>query len=284
MKKLMSLLLCLALVFVASAPAFAADIEVEAQPISVTINEYQALKELAEESSVALAQAGYSSNEITAIQNYHETYVTHVSNLNTLSDAALSANGYSASQITTIRSFSGTEAELTSLGATLTIYSTPTAFSYTTGGRTTGRLAYNWYWTGIPAIKMKDMVAASWNNWVVTDNSSYVSYYSVNTGAYYTQEEATFEYASNDVLTGAGHKFYMTMSDNYYYAKSGGGTFDVKSDGLYQKDFYYYIEYGHATLSYDIGFGVSIPGGVAASINFSVVTADAGSDSGSYVW
>lgn len=35
---------------------------------------------------------------------------------------------------------------------------------------------------------------------------------------------------------------------------------------------------------YDIGFSVSVPGGGAGSISFSVVTAYAGSDSGSHRW
>lgn len=92
---------------------------------------------------------------------------------------------------------------------------------------------------------------------------------------------------SNGPVLQSHQHAHVEVKGGYYekvYAKSGSGHFNVESDGLYQKDFYYYIEYGHATLSYDIGFSVSVPGGGAGSISFSVVTAYAGSDSGSHRW
>ncbi len=284
MKKFLSIILCLTMVFAMSATAFATEADSNLQPQQVTINEYEALKQLSEVSPSVLSKAGYTSDEISKIKNYNQTYYNHITELQTLSDTALANHGYTASQIDVIKNFTGTEEQMLLASASLDIYSTTALFSYTTGGRTTGRLAYNWNWSGVPAIKMRDMVAASWNNWVLTDNSSYVSYYGVNTGTFYTTESATYTNPTNNTWNGGGHKFDMTKSDNYYYAKSGGGTFDVESDGLYQKDFYYYIEYGHATLSYSIGFSVSVPGGGAGSISFSVVTAYAGSDSGSYRW
>lgn len=202
-----------------------------------------------------------------------------------LSDDALLKNGYTQEQLDIIHNFTGTDAEMARLGAELTLYSTTALFKYTSGGRTTGRLAYNWYWTGVPAVKTRDMVAATWNGWSVIGNSSYVTYYGMDTGEYYTQESAEYKLPEDDTLvSGAGHRFSMTKSNNYYYAQRGGGTFDVESDGLYQKDFYYYIEYGHATISHNIGFTVSVPGGFSGSITWTVVTTKADKNQGSYKW
>lgn len=283
MKKFLSLVLCLTMVFSLSAINSAAE-NGNPQQQEIIINEYEALKQLAEESSATLSKAGYTSDEIMQIKNYNQTYANHITELQTLCDTALSNHGYTVDQIDIIKNFTGTEEEMSLLGSSLNIYSATALFSYTNGGRTTGRLAYNWNWVGIPVIKTRDMVATSWNSWTVTGNSSYISYYSVN-GEYYDTESATFTYPTNDTWNGAGHKFDMTRSDNYYYAKSGGGTFDVRSDGLYQKDFLYYIEYGHSTLSYNIDFSVGIPGGASGSISFSHNSVKkAGGDSGSYIW
>lgn len=284
MKKLLSIILCLTMIFTSSSAVFAAEENSKSQPKQATINEYQALKQLAEKSPSALSKSGYSSTEIAKIKNYNEIYYNHITKLQTLSDTALKNNGYTESQINVIKNFTGTEEQMSRASSSLNIYSTTTLFKYTRGGRTTGRLAYNWSWKGIPAVMTKDMVAASWNSWTLTSETSYVDYYGINTGKFYTSERAKYSNPTNSSWNGGGHKFDMTKSDNNYYAKSGGGTFNVESDGLYQKDFYYYIEYGHATISYNIGFGVSVPGGAAGSISFSVSTAYAGSDSGSHRW
>ncbi|MGL5254255.1 MAG: hypothetical protein ACRC9L_04535, partial [Brevinema sp.] len=136
--------------------------------------------------------------------------------------------------------------------------------------------------TGVPAFKRYDMVATSWNDWRVLSNTSYVSYYGVNTGTFLQQDSCIFTEPKNDhKLSGAGHKFVMQKQDNAYFAKKGGGTFDLESDTVAPKDFDYYIEYGHTRLATDIGFSVGI-GGADGSITFDVATIWAGSDSGEW--
>lgn len=277
-------LLCLGMVLSLSMTTFAAEPNGISHRGQFVINEYEALKQLAQNTASCLSKEGFSSTEIAQIKNYKQTYANHIAELQTLPESVLAKHGYAAGQIEVIKNFTGSEEQMTLAAASLNIYSTPTSFKYSPNGRTTGRLAYNWSWAGVPVVKMRDMVAASWNNWILTDESSYVSYYGVNTGNFYTSESATYTAPDNDAWNGGGHRFNMTKSDNYYYAKSGGGTFDVESDGLYQKDFYYYIEYGHATLSYNIGFAVSVPGGAAGSVSFTVTTAYAGHDAGSHRW
>ncbi len=285
MKKLVSIALCLVMLFILPANALAADTPINnANACRASINEYEALQALAKESPIVLAEKGFSYEEINMIQDYKQTYSDHITSLQDLSEDVLARHGYTAEQIAAIKNFNGSESQMALAAASLNIYASTVSFEYTEGGRTTGRLAYGWNWSGVPVIKLRDMVAASWNSWVLTDQSSSVGYFNVNTGNPYRSESATFVYPSSSTWNGAGHRFNMTISDNNYYAKSGSGYFNVQSDGLYQKEFYYYIEYGHATLSYNIGFSVSVPGGGSGSITFSVATTYADSDSGSYCW
>ena len=286
MKKLTSVLLCIAMLCAISIPTQAVETEAAEKQTSVTINEYETLAKLSKESTNTLTRAGYSSTEIAAIRNYCETYTEHVNTLNSLSDEVLTTHGYTPSQIATIRSFKGTETELTRLAAELTLYTTLAAFSYEPGERTVGTLVYNWEWTGVPAFLLRDMVAVAWNNWYLLQNTSNINYYSLYSGAFYTDTTAEYCEPTNGYWLGGGHRFDMTMTDNTYYAKSGGGSFKVQSDVHAMKDFYYYIEYGHAIVSPNISFGVSIsyPPSASATISFSVATTTAGSKSGAYLW
>lgn len=250
------------------------------QETSLTLNEYELAEQLAAQTPEILSENGFDSSEIASIKNYKEVYREHIAYLNTLSNDALIKNGYTNEQISIIRSFSGSETEMRRLGGTLTLTATPGTFSYD-GDYSRGTLSYSWNWKNIPAFKMQDMVAASWNNWAVTNNTSSVKYYNVNTGAYYTTQSATFSQDGNGVL-GAGHKFQESLSDNYYYAKSGTGSFTLKSDVHAKKDFYYYVAYGHSQIVASISFSVGIGGG-DASISFSTGTVISGDEHGSKV-
>ena len=285
MKKLLSIAFCLAMLITLPATAFASDMPTNNVNVrQASINEYEALKALSKESVAVLSEKGFSSAEISKIQNYKQTYSEHIMSLQGLPTDVLAKHGYSPKQISAIKNFNGSEAQMSLAAASLDIYSTITNFKYKAGDRTTGRLAYGWEWTGVPSFELCDMVAASWNSWHLTGQNSSIGYFNINTGEHYDSDSADFVTPKNSEWNGAGHRFTVGKSDNHYYAKSGSGFFTIESDGLYQKDFYYYIEYGHATFSSNIGFSVSVPGGAAGSISFSVTTAYAGSDSGSYRW
>ena len=118
-----------------------------------------------------------------------------------------------------------TESELLRIGGTLTLSSTPVNFKHEKEQRTTGRIDYEWYWTGIPAYKLNDVVAISWNDWAIIDEYAYVSYVGLNTGTFYTSKAATFTYPKNDTkVLGGGHKFLVGIENNYYYASNGIGA------------------------------------------------------------
>lgn len=275
MKKVVSFLLCSVLLFTACLVAFAQD-----NSVTIYINEYELAERMAMQTPATLASEGFDSAEIATLKNYKNIYRNHIASLNELSDEALQKNGYSKSQIELIRSFTGSEQEMRRLGATMTLTATTSNFRYN-GNYTVGTLKYNWAWQSVPVFKMTDMLAVSWNNWTVTANSSAIKYYKVTTGEYYTQKSATFTQDSNGVL-GAAHKFAVSLSDNYYYAKSGSGSFTVQSDTHSKKDFYYYISYGHSQVQPTISFSVSAGGG-EASIGFTSGTSIPASAKGSAV-
>lgn len=282
MKKFLSIILSLAMVFTLSVTAFAAErpVIVPSRTVKVTLNEYELAKKLAAESSSTLATKGFTSREIDNIVNYQEVYRKHIQKLNTLNETTLANNGYSQKQINMIRNFTGSDIEMARLGAELTISSKPHSFHYTEGDLTTGRLTYRWSWNGIPCFKMEDMVAVSWNDWNVVRDTSFVNYYGVNTADFYKSESATFTTDGNGVH-GAGHNFDVSIEGNYYYAQSGGGGFEIESDTFAKKNFFYYIEYGHSQVVASTNFSVGIGGG-DASIDFSFGVVNADDDKGQY--
>lgn len=245
----------------------------------VVINEYELLKELSSKSESTLSEKGYSSKEIQKLKNFHQIYVDHLNELKKLDDSTLKKLGYTPKQIIVLRDFDESEEQAISLAADLRIYSSTANFNYD-GNYSRGRLVYNWYWTGVPSFKLQDAVAVSWNNWAVESNTSYVSYYTVNTGDFYTNKNATFT-TEGHTYEGAGHKFNVSMSDHYYYAQRGGGTFDVRSDSHIEKDFAYYIAYGHQMILPSITFSLT-PGGGAASLSFNNGTVIQDANTGEY--
>lgn len=267
MKKLFSVILSLVILLGVNANA----IEIKNDNnINIVINEYDLIKNISEEYSENFQEYGLDSQQYKDILNYKDIYRKHINELNKLTDNSLKNNGYDDQQISIIRSFTGSEDEMSRIGASVTIKASTSGFKYD-GDYTRGTLKYTWSWSGVPVFKTQDMLAVSWNGWDVTSNVGYADYYGINSGNIYTTKAATYTEDGNGT-EGAAHKFKMAIEDNYYYAKDGGGTFTVKSDTHAKKDFYYYMEYGHSQItvsgpSFTVGTG-----GGSGSISFSFGT------------
>jgi ribosomal protein S8 len=202
------------------------------------LNEFEYMQELATNTDSILSERGYNLREIAEIRNYEDIFCEHINELNKLDDRTLESIGYSEIQINGIRNFSGTKDEMTLLSATMSLSATTVSFVYD-GNYSRGRIAYTWSWSGAPACLLADMIAVSWNVWAVESQVSYVNYYHINTGVALATLSATYTQDGNGT-SGAAHKFSMRYGD-YYYARSGSGNFDVRSDVHAKKDFYYYI-------------------------------------------
>lgn len=235
------------------------------------VNEFEAMEELAELPVAELADIGYEDQEIEQIKNYKDIYIEHVENLNTKSDGALKAFGYSDEQIRIIRNFNGTDAELRAVGSEVKI-SASGSLTYD-GDYTNGKLYYHWSWDGVPAFKMKDEIAISWNDWECVSDEGEVYYYNVNTGAA-TEKTGAVTLDEGDLESdGVAHRFTVAIEDNYYYAKSGGGSFTVRSTvhgSNVKKNMNFYMAYGHSQMNFtgSISFSVG-KGGADGSISFS---------------
>ena len=233
-----------------------------------TVSEYEVIANLARRSSNDLIDAGYSLQEIQNIKNYKELYVEHIGELNNLSTEVLKEHGYTNSQIYDIRNFTGAESQIARVGATVTLQVNITSLKYD-GNYTRGTVIYSWLWNGVPEFKMKDIVAFAWNDWSVEAQRSNVSYMNIQTGKYIDNHPAT--YTEENVQTmGAAHRFNVSEDNNYSYAKTGDGSFSVKSDVHARKDMYLYASYGHSEiLASAPSYSVSTSGS-SLSISFSL--------------
>lgn len=244
----------------------------------VTINEYEMMEQLSEETDTRLVSLGYSLTEVSQINDYKEVFCAHIESLDSLSDDVLYNNGYTKEQIKTIRNFSGTEEEMRSVAASVSVSASITSHYYD-GDYTYAKLVYNWLWSGVPAFKSFDVIGASWNDWFITSKSLTVKYYNKDTGAYYSTLSPTF-IGANLGTVGGGYKFRLATSDNVNYGKVGSGSYNLKSDVHAKKDIAYNISYGHSQIvvsSPSISIG---NGGVSGSISFSFGTVEAASVSG----
>lgn len=236
--------------------------------ICVTVSEYEVISELAKRSSTDLINAGYSAQEIQDIRNYKELYVEHIVGLNDLSTEALKEHGYTDSQIYEIRNFTGSEAQIARIGATMTLQADITSLKYD-GKYSRGTIIYSWLWNGIPEFKMKDIVAFAWNDWIVETQRSSVSYMNIQTGKYTNEKSATYVTANLQTM-GAAHRFNVSEDSNYSYAKTGNGSFTVRSDVQTRKDMYLYASYGHSeAIASAPSYSISVTGG-GFSISFSL--------------
>lgn len=287
-KKISSILLVITLVLGTMGLSFANE---QTEKTNYSINEYDMFKELSKRDVSELSSLGYSKQEVDDIKSYEDIYIKHIEMLSTLSEKALFNHGYSKEQIQLIKDFNHSEKStlsrnqyemdrtLSRLGASLSLNTYATGFSYD-GDYTRGKLKYSWSWSGIPAFKTTDAVVASWNNWIVEDESCKVYYHQINSGSYSKKKSANFIEESNGT-EGAGHEIDMAINDNYYYAKRGSGTLEIRSDVHAKKDFRAYIEYGHSQVVTSVGFSIS-NGGASGSINFSWGIKKADSDTAKF--
>ncbi|MFA1821800.1 hypothetical protein ACDX78_16735 [Virgibacillus oceani] len=264
MKKIVGLLVVLLSLFIFSVSISAAEKESN-NDNDVYINEYEALKQLSKNSSSQLMNMGYSKDEIKVIQNLEEEYANHLKSYSKLSDNELDNLGYSEGQIDLLRTYKGTEEETIRLAATLNLRLNAHYVTHNSStNRTNARLGFTWTWSGVPVFKTTDIIGVSWNDWSVTGSRASVTYVP-QTGAPGTRYgTGTILSNSGPNSAGRGVRISMTQDDNYWWARSGSGHFDLRGNSANRKDLSAYAAYGHTTLSISPGF--SIPG--YGSINF----------------
>ena len=275
MKKLLCGLLSLAMGVFVSVPAAAADVLAE-QIVSPTMvvqvfNEFEAMEAMSQIPIEELIETGYDEMDIAQIQNYKQRYIDHVKDLDSKTDDVLKAVGYTDEQIEIIRNFHGTDSELRAIGSKVNI--TARGSLSHDGQYTKGTVYYSWEWSGIPSFKMKDEIAISWNDWECLNDNGVVYYYDKITGASTGRVAQVETDKGNTETEGIAHRFDVAMNDNYYYAKKGSGSFEVRSTVFgpnVKKNMNYYMAYGHSQLNFSGSISFSVgTGGAEGSISFS---------------
>lgn len=243
--------------------AYATSEEIKSQidfpAICETMNEYEVISILAEQSTNDLLAIGYTYQEIQDIRNYKQLYTEHIEELSNLDTNVLKAHGYSISQIYDIKNFTGNEEQISNIAAYVELNAEVSRFGFD-GEYTRGTFIYSWKWHGIPQFKLKDIVAVGWNDWKTESERSTVSYMNIETGQYIYSKSATFS-SENVATNGVAHKFSVSEDSNYSYASTGNGSFTFRSDTHCRKDLYFYASYGHSRfVMTDPSFSVSFSG------------------------
>lgn len=223
MKKFLSTIFCLTMVFSLSATAFAT----ETNPKTVT-NEFEAMLLLNEMSTSELTTRGYNADEINTIRNATTIYDEHMELLATIPDENLSAAGYTPTQIQGIKAFDPeTATDSTRAALSAECITTSTIDSYT---GTTGRVTSEFYWDGVPAFKMTDILVAIWNNWEPQGRSANIKYTHLYGSEPSYWRPPTYKDPDGDMTSfGGGFSYPAALQDNYFYASEGFSIFVLKS-------------------------------------------------------
>lgn len=255
MKKLLSIILCLAMVFSLSATVFAAEPTIE----RTVTNEYEAILLLQESSPSELSEQGYSESEINTIQNADSLFDEHIALLATLPDTSLTSAGYTDEQIIGIKSYNANTAT-TSDKARLSAQCETTSYIDNYTG-TTGRVTSKFVWNGIPAFKMKDILITAWNNWQITGKAANVKY----THIYGTQpsfwQAPTYQTPEGGMTSyGSGYYYPAALQDNYFYASEGYSIFVLSRQSSSHLETIARVSHqqGIASLSFSISSGFDI--------------------------
>lgn len=223
MKKILSALLSISLLFALSAPAFAVS------PIEKNVtatNEFDAILMLGKMTDNELTARGYDSQEIATVRNAASVFDDHIEFLATMSEENLSAVGYSPAQIRGIKSYDpATATNSTRSALSGECITTSTIDNYT---GTSARVTSEFEWVGIPAFKMTDVLITVWNNWQLEGKTANVKYTHIyGTESSFWQAPTYQPPESGMTSYGSGYNYPAALQDNYFYASEGFSIFTL---------------------------------------------------------
>jgi len=252
LKKIISIVTIFALLF-SSVTSFAQDSSISEE--NVEINEFQWAKEMSLISEDELRNDGFTDLEIESIKNYKEVFDKHLNEIALLPEKQLKYLGYDEKQVTLFKEYSGAEEEMAILSASCSVSLEVDNFTYD-GSKTKARLTSEFEWNGIPAFKMTDILALSWNNYVQTGKYGQVTYRYIYGGQPDYMETASYLAPSGGMTSyGGGYSFNVSDADNYYYTQSGYAIFVIEKLG--ENHLEAHTEYGHQKLITSLSFSVS---------------------------
>lgn len=271
MKKILSVLLSMVLVFGYTTMVFASDNgQVPVQ--KVTISEYQMIvnQEKTINNEIKKLQAEkFKNNDVTeydkkldelfqkmnAVKEEYKKLDEHIRSLKNRSKEDLEKFGYTSQQIEAIQNYDGSQEMMALASASLSIYAYITSFYRNTSDYYTYlQIGYVWSWSGLPNYWYTDCITAIWNksytNYANTNRITYTNFNDVNTTTFYDNVNLN----SPDRMD-----FKFPMKNNQgYFANYGTGSIYLKQ--LDYNNFYhdinFKISYGHeyVSLVFEAGF------------------------------
>ena len=278
-KKFLSFALALTIITVLSMPAYAYSAGKEK---IFSINEWDEYQRVVSMSDNELLEAGYTKEDITQIRNFN--YEEEIKKRAALDDETLKAYRYTDHEIKELREAAEMEKIPESVMRSISSSTMTSELkyqgngSYVAGGSTMYYvdMKYSWSWSRIPYFTLMDMVAIAYNS-SVSNQFIYTSVSGYNLRCHF-QPLSSMDSAISQVKNWT----YSTSKPNYisakfaigYYDDSGALTHFVYSGyGFFRltnrsnnAQLYVDAAYGHATISINPSYSVSVSG---ASIGLS---------------
>lgn len=280
MKKFLSIILSLAMVFSLSATAFAA--ENTSTQIGVTYtNEYDYLVMLQNSTPEELAELGMTQEDVTATVN---AFYEAIAERATLSDETLIGYGYTPDEIDTLRAYNPVSratvaaADLRAITGTLT-----GTIKLNNCGTKYATFRYEWSWDHSPIMTLKDSAAMRWIGYdsngyeldlTKTSETVNIDYYWGTTYEFSRtgSQEANLEFNAINVQFEESELFQSstTMTEEAY-AKKGSIKVSLQVDSSVNNNINYIkvaALYGHTTIGPNFP-SISLSPAGSISISFS---------------
>lgn len=284
MKKILSFILSLAMIFSLAATASALtdgpDIPTEPAAYTVTINEYDVYVEARNATDKELQSRGVSAAHIDLIKS--DAIENELLEKAALSADELSRMGYNNSQIAILKNYTGDSIE--NAPELRGVFADMTAKVYKVSANTSSlKVRFFWEWSNVPALAgdlIVDLIAIRWQGTNTSGQPINVAFNSNESSANINYYSRIDRYKYNSPLTVVcdspyDHAYVNIPVSNgdgdingMYYAKSGNFYLQVDRTGTnYIKEAAFIFGYGHTliaitpTLALPVSFGIGFSGG-----------------------
>lgn len=277
MKKTISFLLLMAFALLLAAPSYAATND-QNQVFEQKINEYQYLKMLKSKTDAELTSMDFSNEEIEEIRNLD--YAAELKKRSYYDDKTLKNMGYTDEQINILSTFTGTEQELITLSATLTLTGSRVNFWYSSGNQYY-KIRFDWIWSTDPIFNLEDIIGVGWGSLYHLTTSTSYSYHKVYYKCYAdgtTYDTGIKAFTPVDVLN-ATHTFPMIQYKydgpqlKEYWAYKGTGYIQIYRGGSDQNADII-VKYGHTYITIIPSITIYPEPGVGFTFSTGVSTED----------
>lgn len=265
MKKAISILIIISMVFSMTITCFAVEKDINDYCTTEVIDEVSLISRLQGFSNLELKEKGFSDYEINQIRTFD--YEKELAKRAALDDKTLNLYGYSKSEIEQLRKYvnsNGTKGSISSATMTTSLSLVSKTVNATNRKAT---FKFTWKWNRLPFIKLFDTVGAAWESLEGHQfafrsngaNSVKIVYTKIDPEEYGPETRNAYDTWSVKSYNSIEYKF--GVSTGAYFAMRGEGTFEMESTSgsgrLYVEAGYAHLYIGVKSPSVSIGSGGS---------------------------